>query len=145
MGPSPYLMRVLSKPTKVDENHWQEWYTGEHIPDVVGFGVANRGALYRAYNDFTLQTKTPGDSGETKLHSAQLSHFNELPADKTFSATYQTDHEDYTKTKEIKKVRTTADMFNGEPYTPMAEWDSRVYKLIQNYDPDNLGECMFRT
>lgn len=143
MAPSKYLLRVLSQPTQTDTDTWQKWYTTEHIPDVVNSGVAQRGALFRAYNDFALQTKTPPNSGDTKLHSAQLSHFNELPDQMTFCAVYQTEFEDYTKSENIKDVRSTTKMFGEEgPYHHLAEWDVRVYKLIQTYDPDNLGECM---
>ena len=141
MAPPKYLMRILSQPTGVDEATWQKWYVQEHVPDVVNNGVAVRGALFRAFNDFTLQTKTPADgSGETKLHDAELSHFNESPTDKTFCAVYQTNFENYTQTEEIKKVPLTTDMFGGKEFFPMAQWDARVYELIQNYDPDNLGE-----
>ena len=157
MGPSPYLLRVLSQPTKVDDGEWQKFYAGEHVPDIVNFGVAKRGALFRAYNDFALTTKTPPSSGETTLHSAQLSHFNELPADKTFCAVYQTDLEDYTKADELKKVRQTR---KGLPRVGCVGCESvqgKIFKssrnvaimtdngvqLIQNYDPDNLGECKY--
>ena len=140
MGPSAYLLRVLSKPIQVDEKLWQKWYIDEHVPDVVGTGTCTRGALYRAYNDFALQTKTPTQSGETKLHSAQLSHFDELPTDKTFCAVYQTNFEKPFESEEIKEVRPTSELLPGKEYSPCADWDVRVYKLIQNYDPDNLGE-----
>lgn len=141
MTPSPYLLRVLSKPTKVDEQTWLEWYTKEHVNDVVDTGTTTRGALYRAYNDFALQTKTTSGGGETKLHNAQLSHFDELPDDKTFCAVYQTDFEQPFLTENIKNVRQNSELMpEGGPYMPCADWDSRVYKLIQNYDPDNLGE-----
>ena len=143
MGPPPYLMRVLSKPTGVSDDQWQKWYLDEHVPDIIDHNVATRGALFRTFDDFTLQTKTPADSGNTKLHGAELSHFNELPTDKTFCAVYQTDHENYTKTEEIKNVRSTSDMFDGKRFHGLAEWDVRIYKLIQNYDPDNLGESRF--
>lgn len=98
-------------------------------------GVGDRGGLFRAHNDFTLQTKTPADSGETKLHSAQLTHFDERPDDKTFAAMYHTGFENYTETEEVKKVRTTSEMFDGKEFFPLADWDVRVYELIQDYNP----------
>ena len=140
MGPSPYLLRVLSQPTKVDEQLWQKWYSTEHVPDVVDTGTTTRGALFRAYNDFTLQTKTVSDSSDTQLHAVQLSHFDEKPTDKTFCAVYQSDFENLYESEEIKKVRTSSDLLPGGEFRPCAEWDVRIYKLIQNYDPDNLGE-----
>ena len=97
--------------------------------------------MFRAYNDFTLQTKTVTDSAETKLHAVQLSHFDEKPTDKTFCAVYQTNIEDVYGSEEFKKVRTTSDLL-PEKHRDCASWDIRIYKLIQNYDPDNLGESM---
>ncbi|KAK5167822.1 uncharacterized protein LTR77_007521 [Saxophila tyrrhenica] len=140
MAPSKYLIRTLSKPTKVDESLWEKWYTEEHTPDAVNSGVGDRGAFFRAHNEFSLQTKTPLESGETKLHGAQLSHFNELPADKTFCAVYQTKFENYTESEEIKKTAKTSEMFGGKEFFPLAEWDVRVYELIQDYNPDNLPD-----
>jgi hypothetical protein len=139
MAPSPYILRVLSQPTKVDEQTWQKWYTTEHVPDVINTGLGTRGALFRAYNDFALQTKTPPQSGETKLHAVQLSHFDEHPADKTFCAVYQTNIENVYESEEFEKVRTTSDLLPGK-HRDCATWDIRIYKLIQDYDPDNLGE-----
>jgi len=142
MAPSKYLIRALSKPIKVDESLWEKWYAEEHTPDAVNAGIGDRGAFFRAHNEFSLQTKTPSGSGETKLHGAQLSHFNELPGDKTFCAVYQTKFENYTETEEIKKTMTTSEMFGGKEFFPLAEWDVRVYELIQDYNPDNLPDCM---
>jgi len=108
----------------------------------VNHGVTERGALFRAYNDFSLQTKTPINPGKTDLHNVQISHFNEGPADKTFCACYPTKYEDFTQTEEVKKVRQKAECLGGAEYHGLAEWDVRVYELIQNYDPDNLGEAI---
>ena len=140
MSPSPYLLRVLSKPTQVDESTWQKWYIEEHIPEVVNAGLATRGALLRANNDFALKTKTPPKSGDSKLHNVQLSHFDELPADKTFCAVYQTDLEKPMDSDKLNAVSTTGKLLDGKEHMSCAEWDIRVYKLIQDYDPDNLGD-----
>ena len=145
MAPDHYLLRVLSKPnSNVDEATWQKWYIDEHIPDVVGSGTTTRGALFRASNDFTLQTKTPTSSNKSDLHNVQLSHFNESPEDKTFLAVYQTQFEKPLESKKFDAIRTTSDLLPGKVTQPNAEWDIRVYKLIQNYDPDNLGDGRLR-
>ena len=143
MAPSKYLIRALSKPTKVDEALWEQWYTKEHTPEAVSGGIGDRGALFRAHNEFSLQTKTPLESSETKLHDAQLSHFNENPGDKTFCAVYQTKFEDYTKSEELKNVSPTSEMLGGKEFFPLADWDVRVYELIQDYNPDNLPDGRF--
>ena len=141
-GAAPYLMRILSQPTKVNENDWYKFYTEEHIPDVVNAGVATRGAMFRAYNDFALTTKTPAQSGETKLHNADLSHFNELPADKTFCAVYQTNLEHYPESEEIKNVRQTSPALDGRNFHPLAEWDVRVYKVRSRKQFEVTGEII---
>ncbi len=140
MPPSKYLIRALSQPTKVDAELWEKWYIAEHLPDAVNGGVGDRGALFRAYNDFALQTKTPSDSGATDLHGAQLKHFEERPDGMTFLAMYQTKFENYTETEEAKKIRTTSEYFNGEAFFPFADFDVRVYELIQDYNPDELAD-----
>lgn len=141
MAPSPYLLRILTRPTTVDEATWQRWYINEHLPDLIKSGARTRGALLRAHNEFTLQTKTTSAGGETKLHNAQLSHFDELPDDKTFCAVYQCEDEDPMLSEKLKEVPTSSSTLPGDgSMHPCAEWDLRVYKLIQNYDPDNLGD-----
>ncbi|KAF2723585.1 hypothetical protein K431DRAFT_14847 [Polychaeton citri CBS 116435] len=44
--PQPYLFQVFSKPT-IDEKIWEQWYTEEHIRDMVYFKAASNGAVYR--------------------------------------------------------------------------------------------------
>jgi hypothetical protein len=141
MAPSKYLIRALSQPTQVDEASWENWYAGEHIPHAVDSGVGDRGALSRAHNDFSLKTKTPLKSSNTELHGTQLAHFsNENPDDKTFCAVYQTRFEDYTQSEEAKAIPQTSDAFGGKEFFPLAEWDVRIYELIQDYNPDELSD-----
>ena len=140
MAPSPYILRVLSKAKGLDQSTWQQWYKDEHIPDVVKARVATRGALFVANNDFTLKTKTPPSSGKSDLHDVQLSHFNELPEDKKLLAVYQTDLEKPMESERLKDVPQTHELLGGKQTMECAEWDIRTYKLIQNYDPDNLGD-----
>lgn len=140
MAPSKYLIRALSEPVQVDDTQWEKWYVTEHTPDAVNSGVGDRGALFRAHNDFSLETKTPIESSNTDLNGAQLSHFDEKPNGKTFCAVYQTKFEDYTQTEEVKNVRQTSEMFGGKEYFPFADWDVRMYELIQDYNPNDLAD-----
>lgn len=132
MAPSKYLLRVLSKPTKVSEEKWSNWYADEHVPDTVKAGVADRGAFFRAYNDFPLAVKTPSKSESnsgTELNGATLKDFEEWADDFVNLAVYQTKFENYTQSEELKKISPTSDAFGGEAFFPLAEWDVRVYKV----------------
>jgi hypothetical protein len=132
MAPAQYLLRVLSKPTKVSEDKWSKWYADEHVPDTVKAGVAERGAFYKAYNDFPLAVKTPTKAASksgTELNGAKVKDFPEWADDFVDLAVYQTKFEDYTQTEEIKNIPQKADAFGGEAFFPLAEWDVRVYKV----------------
>jgi hypothetical protein len=143
MPPSKYLIRALTQPTKVDEQLWEKWYAEEHLPEAVNAGVGDRGGLFRAYDDFVLKAKTPSNPGETTVNGAKFAHFNEPPNDKTFCAMYHTKFEDYTQTEEAKMISTTSDYFDGQSFFPLAEFDVRVYELIQDYNPDGLGDSRY--
>lgn len=132
MAPSQYLLRVLSKPTKVSEEKWSKWYVDEHVPDTVKAGVVDRGAFYKAYNNFPLAVKTPSKADSqkgTELNGAKVKDYPEWADDFVDCAVYQTKFEDYTKTEEIKSIPQTTDAFGGEAFFPLAEWDVRVYKV----------------
>lgn len=132
MTPSPYILRVLSKPTKVSEETWSQWYADEHVPDTVKAGVATRGAFFKAHNDFPLKVKTPtkADSQSMKeLNGAELKHFEEWADEMVDLAVYQTPFEDYTKGEEIKNIPQTVEAWGGERFMDKAEWDVRVYKV----------------
>jgi hypothetical protein len=138
---SPYLLRVISKPTKVDSETWTKWYLDEHVPDLINSGTAIRAGFYHAFNDFDLSTKTPAQPKPTMLGDQQLKHTDlEAPSERKFLAMYQTDFEDPFATENMKKVRLQSDMLPGRDVMPSAEFDVRVYKLIENYDPQGLGE-----
>ena len=132
MAPSQYLLRVLSKPTKVSQEKWSNWYANEHVPDTIKAGVADRGAFFKAHNDFPLAVKTPSKADSksgTELNGATLSHFEEWADDFVDLAVYQTKFEDYTQTEELKTIPKTSEAFGGEAFFPLAEWDVRIYKV----------------
>ena len=137
MAPPQYLLRVLSKPSKVSEEKWSSWYANEHVPDTIKAGVAKRGAFYKAHNDFPLAVKTPTKSESTsgsELNGATLKHFEEWADDFVDLAVYQTKFENYAESEELKSIPKTSEMFGGETFFPLAEWDVRVYKV---------GSCSF--
>ena len=124
--PAQYLLRVNSQPTdKVGEELWEKWYTEEHIPDLIKAGVSQRAALYKATQDLGgLQTQTKNEEWDRK----------------TFLAMYQTDYPACLETDNYQKLPSTSPMLPGEKIGPCAEWDARNYNLIQNFDPDDVGE-----
>jgi hypothetical protein len=141
MTPAPYLLRVISRPVKVTNEEWTKWYLEEHLPDLINTGTTKTAALYSAFEDFPLSTKTPAKSEKTTLGGRQIAHTDiEIPSEKRFLALYQTEFPRPTHTEEYKKVRTESDIFPGKKSDEVADFDIRVYKLIQNFDPKNLGE-----
>jgi hypothetical protein len=132
MVPPQYLLRVLSKPTKVSEDKWSKWYADEHVPDTIKANVADRGAFYRAHNNFPLAVKTPTkseSSSGSELNGATLKHFEEWADGFVDLAVYQTKFENYAESEELKSIPKTSEMFGGEAFFPLAEWDVRVYKV----------------
>lgn len=49
--PRPYALQVTSNPTKVSETLWTQWYTKEHIRDLVYSSVSKTSAVYRASSE----------------------------------------------------------------------------------------------
>ncbi len=121
---SPYLLRVNSRPTKVDEATWEKWYIEEHVPDLQNAKVSVRAAFYRSTHDL-----------------GGLSTATEIPADeKQFLALYQCEMAVPLETKEyLEGVPKTSEMLPGKQIGPCAEWDVRNYELIEERDPKGLG------
>ena len=140
MRRTPYLLRVISKPLKVTDMEWIRWYLKEHIPDLINSGIAKSGALYTSFEDFPLSTKTPPNSETTTLGGQKLAHTDvEIPSEKRFLAMYQIEFPRPTLTEEYTKIRTECDITAGE-LGEVADFDVRVYKLIEDFDPNNFGE-----
>ena len=127
MATSPYLLSVNSKPTAVSNDLWIEWYKVEHLPDLVNSRTSVRAAFYQ-----------------------EIPHaFNPDPQDpRPYLALYQTDFEEPLKTDNyLENVRHGSEMFKKEGATSEknrdnGDFDARNYSLIQNYDPNGVGESM---
>ncbi|KAF2097769.1 hypothetical protein NA57DRAFT_56952 [Rhizodiscina lignyota] len=122
MAPSPYLLWVNSRPTQVDDDLWVKWYIEEHVPDLVNHHVATRGSFYRELvpEGFAL--------GGT-------------PHPRKYLALYQTEIEEPLKTQKFIDIRKTSEMFpKDKTIHANGEFNGRNYKLIQDYDPENIGE-----
>ena len=124
MSPSPYLLHVNSSPTAVSNALWKEWYTTEHVPDLVNSKSAIRGAFYEEIG-FVMNPK-PNNP-------------------RKFLALYQTDFEELLKSEEFKTLRTTSELFSKESarsngIADNGNFDTKYYNLLQNYDPNNIGE-----
>ena len=72
--PRPYALQVTSGPIKVSEEIWTQWYTEEHIRDVVYSGASRTSAVYSASsntvtsaNDQDGNITQPNDGAETNF------------------------------------------------------------------------------
>ena len=133
MSPSPHLMWVNSKPTKVNNEQFVQWYTQEHIPDIIENGVAIKAILYRETFDF------PGSSREHHERS-WLSMDQKTKNSRPYLVVYQTKFPEALKTPEFLKLRRTSDIMPVKEILDSGEFDGRYYNLIQDYDPDNVGD-----
>lgn len=119
---SPYLLHVNSKPTKVSDALWSQWYTGEHLPDLVSSKTSTRATFYKEL--------PPLLGGEP--HSPR-----------NFLALYQTDFAECLKTENYTNLRKTSELFPKEGGTvniqDNGDFNARNYELVQEYDPNGVG------
>ena len=128
MSTSQYLLLVNSKPTVVSHDIWKEWYTVEHLPDLVNSKTSTRAAFYE-----------------------EIGHaFNPQPKDpRPFLALYQTNFEEPLKGDNYNNnVRRTSELFKSGGATSdknqdNGDFDARNYSLIQGFDPNDVGESTF--
>jgi hypothetical protein len=122
MAPSPYPLWVNSRPiNQTTETQWKEWYTQEHIPDLVSHHASTRACLYTETFDF------PGARADAK---------NE----KKFLALYQSDFAVPLKSKEYIDIRTTSELLPSKVIHEAGEFNARNYELIQDFNPKKIGE-----
>jgi hypothetical protein len=121
--PSQYLCRVNSRPTNCDDKTWEKWYTEEHIPDLINHQVSTRAALYREIFDVP-----------------DLYAYNKEKNPRNFLAIYQTEFEDMSKSEEYKATKTTSEVLPEKEILKNGELDVRNYELIQDFDPNGLGD-----
>lgn len=68
--PRPYILEVQSQPIKVSEEIWEQWYTEEHIRDMVYHKVSRTGAFYRSSSEVIRSGATPKNGNEgTKFYA----------------------------------------------------------------------------
>ncbi|OAP57134.1 hypothetical protein AYL99_07871 [Fonsecaea erecta] len=140
MAAAPYLFRILSEPTEVDRQSWEKWYCSENMPDLINAKAVTRAGLYEAFNDYPLATKTPNLVSQTTLHDVTVTHTDiEPPTEKTFLAMCQVEDPTLAKKQHLQNIDQSASSLAGKSAKSSARWDSRVYKLIQDFDPKGLG------
>ena len=93
MAPAPYLLHVNSRPTVVSDQLWKEWYTDEHLPDLVNAKSAIRATFYEEIGN-------------------PLNEHPDHP--RKFLALYQTDFEELLKSDEYLGIRKTSELFERE-------------------------------
>ncbi|KAF2113838.1 hypothetical protein BDV96DRAFT_648077 [Lophiotrema nucula] len=120
MATSTYLL----KPTQIPPELWEKWYIHERLPDLVNSKSAVRATFYKEIAEPT----PPGDHPRKCL------------------ALYQTKFEECLKTKNYTDLRTTSELFeakggaNSNGIQDNGDFDARCYELIQEYDPNGVGE-----
>ncbi|KAJ9654157.1 hypothetical protein H2198_006776 [Neophaeococcomyces mojaviensis] len=123
MAPSPYLLSVTSRPTVVSDSLWQQWYTEEHLPDLVNSRTSTRATFYTEVTH-------------------QLNNAASYP--RKFLALYQTDFAEPLKTENYTTLRTTSELFGKEGgkegIQDNGDFNARNYELIQEFDPTKIGE-----
>ncbi|KAK4500052.1 hypothetical protein PRZ48_008238 [Zasmidium cellare] len=118
----PYLLHVNSRPSKVSDDLWTQWYIEEHLPDLVSSKTSNRATFYKE-----LPPLFDGASDSQR----------------NFLALYQTDFQECLKTENYANLRKTSELFTKEGSSNKigenGDFDARNYELIQAYDPKNSG------
>ncbi|KIX92798.1 uncharacterized protein Z520_11461 [Fonsecaea multimorphosa CBS 102226] len=140
MAAASYLFRVLSEPTGVERQSWEKWYCSENIPSLVNAKAVARAGLYEAFDDYPLTTKTPNVVSQTSLHDVTVTHTDiEPPTEKTFLAMCQVEDPTLAKEQHLQNIDQSTESLGGKSPKTCAVWDSRVYKLIQDFDPKSIG------
>lgn len=126
MSSSPFLLRLLTKPIDGNTGTSDNWFCLEKLPQLIQSTTATRAGYYRAYNDFALSTKTPDEVNQTKLGNFEIAQSDlEPPTEKTCLGMCQ--------------IEDLATMKPQSEDNMHAELDSRVYRLIQDFDPRGIG------
>ena len=93
MAPEPYLLHVNSKPKVVSNDLWKEWYTAEHLPDLVGAKSSTRASFWEEIGSpLEPDPKHP----------------------RPFLALYETKFEELLKSDEYIGIRKTSELFKKE-------------------------------
>lgn len=122
----PYILHVLSQPHIVPSSTWTEWYTSEHLPDMVDSKVSSTAVLYHAIENHPLSTPPPPGK-------------NAMP----FLAVYQSDsaRPPYREAYSNGLIRRTSALFPADTDCyGVGSFEATNYELIQAYDPKHVGE-----
>lgn len=137
--PRPYALEVTSRPTKVSEDVWTQWYTTEHLRDIVYSGASRTGALYRATTP-TVATNTSQDDASGR-------------DDTKFLALYQTGHKsvfEAARSPERKcKVRIHSELFEpGHTCYDVGVFgpsDLQLVEVLGSYETrEDVAPCVVR-
>lgn len=111
--PSQHLRCVNSRPTNVDNKTWEKWYLEEHVPSLVNHNASTRVAFHRQIFDVPAMY---GYDTHKNLRN--------------YLAIYQTD----------SKSEETNVFLPEKEIAENGEFDMRNYELIQEFDPEGLGD-----
>ncbi|KAK3671621.1 hypothetical protein LTR78_008544 [Recurvomyces mirabilis] len=113
--PQPYLVHTSSHPVRVPHSTWIQWYTEEHIRDMVYTRAVKTACFYRATSHVVRTPIIPEDDNEVlalaRIPSATPPDGNDF---KQFLAVYQTDKKDFLNHAEYRdRVRLTTSLWEG--------------------------------
>jgi hypothetical protein len=126
MSIAPYMLWVNSNPTQVSYEAWKQWYTSERIPDNVNSGNFIKAVCYEE-----IELPGFGAPGDSRKFLVLYETIHRNPSTPELMARMPLSSDN------LPKMGTDANnvYLNGD-------WDGRCYELVQNYNPNNIGDGM---
>lgn len=110
-----YVNSGIERTDVLDEETFMNWYDNDHIAEVI---------------------ETSGVSSAWRFKSPEPDK-----VDKPYLAMYPLEDIGFTQTEEFKKIRVHSDLIpGGASIYDLADFDVRIYNLIQVYDPTKQGK-----
>ncbi|TKA80860.1 hypothetical protein B0A55_02337 [Friedmanniomyces simplex] len=125
--PQKYLHQVHSHPIRVPLSTWEQWYTEEHLRDIVYHGIAKTAALYKASSNVVRSAAGDNEDaslGLTRVASATMPDGNDF---KQFLALYQADREHPCDSEDYEgNVRETSELWDAAS----SIWDVGSFRAV---------------
>lgn len=145
--PQQYLLHVHSHPVRVPLTTWTQWYTEEHLRDMVYFRAARTAAFYRATSSVLrsvgLVEEDTAALTLARIPSATSPDGNDF---KDFLALYQTDRKHCLESAEYREnVRLGSELWDAisssHDVGSFAPTDLELVEVLGSYS-ENEGTCL---